>query len=246
MTDLNEPRYMKFRDYWNRYPKGSPTKEFDAIQFVSYCDIEPNDTIIEIGMGGGQTCVLIADRTNHCIFMDFNWNAVITQKEKNRNLKIVNGDGIKTPFRSRSFSKILVRNVIHNFPGNVFRTQFYEESSRIIKNNGELIFGLIPNQIGTYFELENYINPKWWHRLRRKHGTWWPISIREMKKELCGLGFEFVHIRKTPEPTKKNVYYQLRQLVRRFFLPVFFNNPIIYSHIDIKFKKVRDNNILNQ
>lgn len=147
-------------------------------------------------------------------------------------LNIVKVDGIQSPFKSKSFDKILTRYTIHNFPGHDFRTQFYKEYTRIIKDNGELILGMV-------LDLKNYIDPKLRHRLVKKHFMFWLLSIRKMKEELHDFGFKFVHIRKTLEPRiDKNIYYRFREAGRRFFLPVFLNNPITYNFVDLKFRKI--------
>ncbi|MGR3303174.1 MAG: class I SAM-dependent methyltransferase [Candidatus Scalindua sp.] len=188
---------------------------------------------------GGGSCKLFSEKSINCTFIDFNWKAVLAQKRLSPGLNILCADGTKLPFKPKSFDKVLARNVIHNFPAHNLRTDFYRESARTIKNNGELIFSLVPNRIGMFFDVKHYIDPKLRHRLRKTHDIFWPLSIRKMKEELHGLGFKLVHIRKTPEPMIEKVYYRFRQLARRFFVPLFYNHPIIYNFVDIKFKKFR-------
>jgi len=103
-----------------------------------------------------------------------------------------------------------------------------------------MILGMIPNKVGMRCDLRNYIERRFWHRLRRKSPTWYALSIRKMKDELAYLGFEYVHMRETPESTiERNCYRRFRRLVGHFFLPVLFNHPIIYNYVDLRFKKVK-------
>lgn len=97
----------------------------------------------------------------------------------------------------------MARYVIHNFPDHGFRTLFYKESESVIKDNGELILGMVPNKVGMFFDLKNYIDPKLRHKLAKGHGIFWPLSIKKMIEELYHLGFEFVEIRKMPEQFEK-------------------------------------------
>lgn len=238
MVDMQNQSYLKFKAFWNQFKTGFPdASNFDAEQFVSYCNIQPQDHVLEIGMGGGNSLKLISEMTGSCIFTDFHWNACKTQKKIFPQLIIIKADGIQLPFKSRSFDKIVARYVIHNFPDHAFRTEFYKEMERIINDNGELILGKVPNKTGMFFDLRNYIDPKFRHRLAKRHFMFWPLSIRKMKKELYNLGFQCIHIRKTPEPGLENIYYKFRCVARKFFLTLFYNNPIIYDFIDLKFKK---------
>ncbi len=180
---------------------------------------------------------MIYDLTKNSVFIDFDWKAVIFQKKRNVYINLICGDAIKSPFKPGSFDKIVARYVIHNFPGHEFRKQFYKEAARLIRENGEMILGMVPNRKGMFFDLKNYINPKLRHRLAKDHFMFWPLSIKKMKEELHNLGFEFVHIRKTPEPPTEKIYYRFCEAARRFFLPVILNKPIIHNYVDIKFKK---------
>jgi len=110
----------------------------------------------------------------------------------------------------------------------------------VLLPGGELILGMVPNKVGMFFDLKHYIDPTMWHRLQRKHHIFWPLSIRKMKKELSELGLTCINMRKTPEPHPTGVYFGYRQAGRRFFLPLFFNTPIIHNFVDIKFKKARE------
>lgn len=241
MSNKLEHKYLQFRDYWDQFADGFPEKyiNYDSEHFVSYCNILSEEKVLEIGIGGGSSCKMASKKSINCTFMDFNWKAVFAQKRRFPCLNIVCADGVKLPFKPKSFDKVLARYVIHNFPDHNFRTDFYRESARTIKNNGELILGNVPNRIGMFFDMKHYLEPQLRHRLSKPGGTFWPLSISKMKEELHGLGFKFVHIRKTPEPTIEKMYYRFRQLARRFLIPLFINNPIIYNFVDIKFKKFR-------
>ena len=238
----NSPKssWREFRDFWSQFNNGFPEKHIglDAEKFVDYCDIKQDESALEIGVGGGNSCRLIAEIARQCFFIDFNWEAVNAQKRRDPCLNILQADGTELPFEDRSFSKVLARYVVHNFPDHAFRSKFYAESARVLLPGGELILGRVPNRTGMFFDLKHYLDRKMWHRLQRKHHTFWPSSIREMKKELSGLGLTFIHIRKTPEPNIQDLYHMLRQAGSRFFLPLLVNAPIIYNFVDIKFKKV--------
>lgn len=241
--DLQEPKYVKFRNYWDRFPDGFPPGHYgyDPEDFVPFCDIQSDEKVLEVGMGAGRTCKLMTLKTSQCFFVDFHWAAVISQKKTSKNLNVINADGIRLPFKSETFDKVLARYVIHNFPGADFRTSFYKETFRILKYDGEMILGMVPNKVGMRCDLRNYIEPRFWHRLRKKNPTWYALSIKKMKEELRNLGFEYVHMRKTPEATtlEGNCYRRFRRLARRFFLPVLFKSPIIYNYVDLRFKKVK-------
>jgi len=242
MHNSLESSWLKFRDYWSQFNNGFPERHigFDAEKFVDYCDIKQDESALEIGVGGGNSCRLIAEIARQCFFIDFNWEAVNAQKRRDPCLNILQADGTELPFEDRSFSKVLARYVVHNFPDHAFRSKFYAESARVLLPGGELILGMVPNRTGMFFDLKHYVDRKMWHRLQRKHHTFWPLSIRKMKKELSELGLTFVHIRKTPEPNIQDLYHMFRQAGRRFLLPLLVNAPIIYNFVDIKFKKVRD------
>lgn len=240
MPNTLKHKYLEFRNYWNQFADGFPEKHinYDSEQFVSYCNIRSDEKVLEVGMGGGDSCKLVSARSTNCTFIDFNWKAAFAQKRRFSYLNIICGDCIQMPFKSMFFDKIIARYVIHNFPDHNFRTDFYREAAKTIKNNGELILGMVPNKVGMFFDLKNYIDPKLRHRLAKRHGTFWPLSIRIMKEELHGLGFKLIHIRKTPEPPIEKMYYRFRQTARRFFLPLITSSPLIYNWVDLKFRKV--------
>lgn len=241
MIDLRDPAYLNHKKSWNKYPDGFPLNLFDAKQFVDYCELNPSDRVLEIGIGGGDTPRLISAKASNCIFIDFDEKAVIAAKQKYPHLKIIQRDAIKSKFKSGSFDKVLARYVIHNFPSHNYRTAFYKEMSRILAVNGELILGMVPNKVGMLLDMKNYLDPKLRHRITYSikdiGGLFWCLSIKRIKEELHDLSFEFVDIRKTPEPQIEKMYHRFLQVAKRFFLPLITQNPIIYTWVDIKFRK---------
>jgi len=54
LVDLKDPTYLMHRAHFDSYPGGFPPGHYgyDPESFVLYCNILPDEKVLEVGMGG--------------------------------------------------------------------------------------------------------------------------------------------------------------------------------------------------
>lgn len=234
------PSYDEYKVFWDKWKKGCTETNtvFDLERFVSYCNIKPGETLLEIGVGGGDTYTAISKITTRCFFGDFHYNAVYWQKKRNMNIQIAQFDGLYLPYKSKIFDKVLIRYVIHSLPTEDDRMKFLYEAGRVLKENGVMVLGKIPNKFGGYLSLRKYIR---WKSIR----SWifgiqpffTPLNIRKLNKTMRNMKLEVFHKRTIPTPAKCDGREKVKDVINKFGLSMITSNPLINEYVDLKYVK---------
>lgn len=104
--------------------------------------INPDDNVLDIGCGVGQDALRCAKLSKSVVAFDTSQNDIkIAQKQalkdKIRNAKFIIFDAEKKlPFRNKSFSKILMFDVIEHVSNG---EKLIKEAKRVLKDNGKLL-----------------------------------------------------------------------------------------------------------
>jgi len=179
--------------YWNQWENGFIDPLSDLRHWAEYCDVQPDDFVLEVGIGGGESYI----ETRHGFCGDLNDNATTYQKRKHPLIRIAQFDGRHLPFPADTFDKVLIRYLIHNLPTDNDRAMLFCEVHRVLKNGGIMVLGKVPRK--SYLHLSKYRNLTTinnWILCKKQYFT--PQNIRKLNKQLKDIGFDFLHKRKMP------------------------------------------------
>ncbi len=107
-------------------------------------DIEPDDTLIEIGCGVGGLLIPIGERVASCVGVDH--PDVLTELRKRydgANLTTVAGNFLDIDFKDR-FSKVLVYSVLHCLADKDEAIRFIDKALGLLAPGGRMLVGDIP------------------------------------------------------------------------------------------------------
>ena len=238
VSNEDKEKYIKFKDYWAQFDEGFPegSEGFNSRQFVDFCDIKKDEKVLEIGVGAGHTPDIIKNITDNAFYIDFDSKSVLTQIKRDRELNVFVADALRLPFKNNVFDKVIARYTIHNLPTAEMRAKIVGECCRVARSGGQIVFGMVPNKTGMFFDLRNWLTKEYRDRLAKEHFMFWPMSVKDMNKELKLLGCELISIRGTPIPkeAKGKKWY-----LRKMLLPLFIKNPIISDFVDLKYRKIK-------
>lgn len=133
--------------YWqlraNKYNKiGWVTDKYLLKLFLDFCDIEPKDTIIEVGCGTGIIAKALLDKVQRIVVLDSSWDMLSQIQEEE--IIVVRMNLEKEPIFIDVFNKIIARMVFHHI-GNLPLT--FKNCYQMLKEKGWLIIqeGIPPN-----------------------------------------------------------------------------------------------------
>lgn len=117
---------------------------------------DPNNHILEIGMGNGYKVNEILEKDDSIIYTGCDFSEVMIEEAKKNNQEAVSSERAKfvladvhaLPFPDNSFDKTITVNTIYFWKD---ETTVLNELKRVLKKNGKLIIGLRPKH-----QMENY------------------------------------------------------------------------------------------
>ena len=201
--------WSEYYNFWNQWKTGFSGGHEELSSFAEYCNVQPDEMVLEIGIGGGDVNI----NTANYFVGDLNFNAVSHQKNKNPDLKLVQFDGRYIPFKDKCFDKVLVRYLIHNIPNENDRFTLFRDVQRVLKPKGLMVLGRVPDKTAGRLCFAKYLHLtsiKSWVLCRKEY--FYPLSIGRLTRRLSLIGFDLVGSRKMPENTLyRDLIYENRR-----------------------------------
>ena len=131
--------------------------------------------ILEAGCGTGRWIGSLKKNGNKVFGLDYSLEMLKISKTNNTNLKVVNADAVKIPFKNNIFDMIFCINALHHFPD---KDLFFYECARALKQTGYLaIYGVDPHTDKDWY-VYDYFDSVYENDLKRF------IPIEELKEKL--------------------------------------------------------------
>lgn len=112
------------------------------IELVINGTLERGSKILDIGSGPGNESIFLAKQGMKVIGLDLNPEAIGLAKKlaklQNVDVKFVQGDALKLPFKDQAFDVVNDTFVFHHFESSI-RRQYAREISRVLKPGGIFI-----------------------------------------------------------------------------------------------------------
>ncbi|HLX59153.1 MAG TPA: class I SAM-dependent methyltransferase [Ktedonobacteraceae bacterium] len=126
---------------------------------LNLLEIEPTDTVLEVGFGAGQGIKLAAEQAPHGHVMGIDLSAMMVRVATRRNARAVKagrvalaqGTMTALPYADHSFDKIMTIHTFYFWPEPV---RVLRELSRVLKPGGRLIITLSTGKINAREEAE--------------------------------------------------------------------------------------------
>ena len=139
---------MSYREFFgsnaDQYSKSESHKYGnDLFLLVKKLDIMPEDVVIDLACGTGNTAVEVAKSARKVVCLDGTPEMLekarsYAKNEKLLNMEFVLGNVESVPFENNTFDIVTCRRAAHHFPD---KMKFLENVSRILKSGGK--FGLV-------------------------------------------------------------------------------------------------------
>lgn len=106
---------------------------------LGYLKIEPHDSLIDLGCGGGQNCNRVAEMTDGLIVgVDAQKKMIdFAEKENTKGIRYILGDFMKNDFADNSFDKVISNCAFAHAEDKV---SLIEEVYRLLKKGGQFCF----------------------------------------------------------------------------------------------------------
>jgi len=133
---------------YNKLAWATEPSFIDAV--VSAGKIRPTDTVLDVGIGTGIMTDAIAPLVHKVVGIDVS-REMLDLGTKHDNVKLVEGDIRESGLRSKSFDRIVARQVFHHILSDMSRAT--KECYRLLKPGGLMILaeGIPPTQEATTF-----------------------------------------------------------------------------------------------
>ena len=126
---------------------------------LNLLEIEPTDTVLEVGFGAGQGIKLAAEQARHGRVMGIDLSEMMVRVATRRNAQAVKagrvalaqGTMTALPFVDHSFDKVMTIHTFYFWPEPV---RALRELSRVLKPGGRLIITLSTGKINARGEVE--------------------------------------------------------------------------------------------
>lgn len=166
--------------------------------FIQFAKIPMNATVLEVGVGAGETVPHVLEVTENATFGDYSAQAVQKVSDK-YNVKALVMDGCDLPFDDNSFEVYLSNYVVHNIPGEASRRQFFAEAVRVVKPGGSCVFGMLPNKSAWLLQLKNYLSAYSRNIMLGRDDYFKVFSRREIEQLFSQLGLSSLLFRDSKE-----------------------------------------------
>ncbi len=107
----------RIQDEFNRAAAGFAERtvgRFDAMDVVEFSRVAEGASVLEVGAGTGNFLSLFRDVAGMSIALDLTPGMLVQAKERHPHLKLVQGDGNRLPFRSRSVDLVTSAQAFHH------------------------------------------------------------------------------------------------------------------------------------
>jgi SAM-dependent methyltransferase len=152
--------------------------------------------ILEAGCGTGRWINSLDLKKLNVFGIDYSFDMLKISKQENHDLKIINANAVKIPFKNNSFDLIFCVNAIHHFPD---KKRYIEESKRTLSNKGVIaVFGVDPYLDKDWY-VYKYFDSVYENDLKRFPSNNQLISLLEQN------GFADIEIKKTEEISGKRI-----------------------------------------
>lgn len=135
--------------------------KFINLYTIEAMDIQPNDHILEIGMGNGYFVKDILAKHDSVRYAGLDFSEDMVSESIKMNQKSVEegkttftpGDGSDMPFADNSFDKIFTINTIYFWED---QTKVFQEFKRVLKNDGQIYISVRPKSTMEKYPFVKY------------------------------------------------------------------------------------------
>jgi len=146
----------------------------ETVWTVSVADVQPADSVLEIGFGAGKAIALLADKTPDGSVAGVDLSATMVRRARTRNAQAVRagqvllqqGDAAQLPFANQQFDKVIS---IHSFYFWPEHAAVFAEIFRVLKPGGTCVVTFSTGKAGEAeaMRLEMEIEEQWLAHMRR-------------------------------------------------------------------------------
>jgi ubiquinone/menaquinone biosynthesis C-methylase UbiE len=112
---------------------------------LALLDVQPGHRVLDLGCGRGEVAAELQRRGVHPIAIDYSWTAVVlTKKQVDQSALVSQADAGSLPFRSGSFDRVLLGDVIEHLPWSLAAVAV-TEVERVLKPGGRALIHTSPN-----------------------------------------------------------------------------------------------------
>ena len=120
--------------------------EFLAKKIKQSLNLNKNDVILEVGCGAGMTLGPISNFVKLAYGVDFADSLLTRAKGFYPELRLITGEANDLPFRDKMFDKVYSFSVFEYFPSLNYAEKAIKEMIRVLKIDGVIFIGDIPDQ----------------------------------------------------------------------------------------------------
>ena len=172
------------KTYNNRYRENYLTNIENDLKNIVVANNYTN--ILEAGSGTGRW-INSLEKNEYKIFgLDYSLEMLKISRNNNAELKVVNANAIKIPFKDCTFDLIFSINAIHHFPD---KNLFLNECRRTLKQSGSLAIYSVDPHIDKNWYVYEYFDSVYENDLKRF------IPIEELKIKLKENNFSDIKVK---------------------------------------------------
>lgn len=124
---------------------------FADVERKLYAGADPATVrVFELGCAGGNLLRQLAGKPRLLVGLDLSLGMLqVARGMKLPGVHLVQGDGVKLPWRDRSFDRVLCYSVVTNFPDEATVEALIGEALRVLDGGGRLLIGNTPDKRKT-------------------------------------------------------------------------------------------------
>jgi ubiquinone/menaquinone biosynthesis C-methylase UbiE len=141
--------------------------------------LSPSQSLLEVGCAAGFLANGLAEKVDRYLGVDISEVAIsVAKRLQLANATFQYGDAEKLFFDSNSFDRVICYDVFNNFPSVDYASKMLTEMWRVLKPNGQMMIGCIPESSGDID-----IQAKLHQELQKKLDSQFGVVVKPKKEE---------------------------------------------------------------